>query len=309
MSVNKKPTDYKQYDRRWANVDYNSTKGNGKGSTIRNSGCGPTSAADIASKFVNSSITPKTVATWMQSHGYKCPSGGTYSTAFAAYFKTLGITCERITGTTQIYGRPNSKYIKEAFAELDKGNYVIALMGKGTWTKGGHFICVYGYDKNKIYVCDPASTKSYRLKGDLATWKKQIKELFVVHIADYKKTSKKEEPKKGLTKKQKFVKGLQKSLNQDYKCGLTVDHSYGPKTEKALSQHNIKKGCGKYCATHLQYWLKRLGFKDNDGKELAVDGDFGKKSVEALKNAQKKLGIKQDGVFGAGTCEKFMKLF
>lgn len=113
---------------------------------------------------------------------------------------------------------------------------------------------------------------------------------------------------KVLTTEEKFVKGLQKSLNSDYDCGLTVDYSYGPKTKKALAAHNIKKGSKYYCSRHLQYWLNRTGFTDDQGKKLEVDGDFGEKTAQALIKAQKSLGVEADAVFGTGTCEKFMKL-
>lgn len=111
------------------------------------------------------------------------------------------------------------------------------------------------------------------------------------------------------TKEQKMVKGLQTALNKDYKTGLAIDGSYGPKTKKALGAHNIKKGSKANSVKWLQKQLNTLGYTDGDNKKLDVDGDFGTKTAAALKKLQKKLGVKQDAEFGTGTMNKFINLF
>ena len=98
-------------------------------------------------------------------------------------------------------------------------------------------------------------------------------------------------------------------MNKDYGCGLAVDGSYGPKTEKALSNHNIKKGSKSNTVKWLQTQLNAKGFTDAKGNKLDIDGDFGAKTAAALKKAQAKLGCKQDAEFGTGTFGKFIKLF
>ena len=105
------------------------------------------------------------------------------------------------------------------------------------------------------------------------------------------------------------IKSLQNALNKDYGCKLAVDGFYGPKTEKALARHNIRKGSNRNSVKWLQTKLNAKGFTDAKGNKLDVDGDFGAKTAAALKKAQSKLGCKQDAEFGTGTFEKFIKLF
>ena len=58
----------------------------------------------------------------------------------------------------------------------------------------------------------------------------------------------------------------------------------------------------------LQTALNALGFTNNKGKKLAVDGQFGTNTQQAVKKFQKKYGLSQDGVVGAKTKAKFKTL-
>lgn len=49
----------------------------------------------------------------------------------------------------------------------------------------------------------------------------------------------------------------------------------------------------------LQQALNRLGLTDERGQPLAVDGKLGPRTTEAVKAAQKQLGLKPDGVVSA----------
>jgi peptidoglycan hydrolase-like protein with peptidoglycan-binding domain len=51
--------------------------------------------------------------------------------------------------------------------------------------------------------------------------------------------------------------------------------------------------------TALQQTLNRLGITDGRGKPLAVDGKLGPRTTEAVRSAQKRLGLKPDGVVAA----------
>lgn len=55
------------------------------------------------------------------------------------------------------------------------------------------------------------------------------------------------------------------------------------------------KGGDKRVKT-LQTALNKLGLTDGSGKELAVDGKLGPRTTAAIKKAQRKLGLKPDGV-------------
>lgn len=171
-----KPISYLQTDSRWANVDY-STKG--EKTTIGKSGCGPTAMAMVLATWADKSVTPKSECAWALAHGYKAPHQGTYYGYFAAAAKRYGLYCRMLNGAS-IYGNPNSKYHAEAKAAVDRGNLVIACMGKGLWTSSGHFVLVWKVDGNTIYINDPASTRTVRTQGDYSLFKQQVKYYFVV---------------------------------------------------------------------------------------------------------------------------------
>ena len=100
-----------------------------------------------------------------------------------------------------------------------------------------------------------------------------------------------------------YVKGLQKSLNS---LGeeLDTDGAYGAKTSAAMSRHNVKKGMKNDLVKHFQWWLKKAGIYKGE-----VDSSFGNQTLEAVKVAQKKVGVTADGIIGNGSAKAFMKLF
>jgi peptidoglycan hydrolase-like protein with peptidoglycan-binding domain len=57
----------------------------------------------------------------------------------------------------------------------------------------------------------------------------------------------------------------------------------------------------------LQTALNRLGLTDSSGKRLAVDGKLGPKTTAAIKKAQRKLGLKADGVVTPALLAKLTK--
>ena len=100
-----------------------------------------------------------------------------------------------------------------------------------------------------------------------------------------------------------YVTGLQKSLNS---LGeeLDTDGAYGAKTSAAMSRHNVKKGMKNILVKHFQWWLKKVGIYKGE-----VDSSFGNQTLEAVKAAQKKVGVTADGIIGNGSAKAFMKLF
>ena len=171
-----KPISYLQTDPRWANVDYSAR---GEKTTIGKSGCGPTAMAMVLATWADKSVTPKSECAWALAHGYKAPHQGTYYGYFAAAAKRYGLYCRMLNGAN-IYGNPNSKYHAEAKAAVDRGNLVIACMGRGLWTSSGHFVLVWKINGNTIYINDPASTRTVRTQGDYSLFKQQVKYYFVV---------------------------------------------------------------------------------------------------------------------------------
>lgn len=175
--MNKQPVYYMQTDKRWKNKPY---RVQGENATIGGSGCGPTCAAMLIETLTGKTYTPVDACNWSMQHGYKALGNGTYFSYFPPQFAAFGLSCTRLT-PSNIYGKPSSPYHTQAFTLLKQGNYIIACMGPGLWTSGGHFVVVWWHD-GKVYINDPASTRTERLRGDYSTFAKQVKLYWSVKI-------------------------------------------------------------------------------------------------------------------------------
>jgi len=162
----KQPVDYKQYDSRWAKEPYTST-GNST-QTIRSSGCGPTSMADIIATWIDKTITPSGMCKWSVKNGYRTPSNGTAWAFFPAVAKAFGFS--KFVQT---------KSMATARAALKEGALVVASMAPGYWTKGGHFICLWKTDDTYMYANDPAS--GVRTKQKLSAFENERKQFFIFY--------------------------------------------------------------------------------------------------------------------------------
>ena len=174
--MNPRPVRYLQTDPRWGALDY-STRG--EKTNIAVSGCGPTALAMVLATWVDPKITPKSECAWALAHGYKAPHQGTYYGYFAPAAKRFGLTCKMLNGVT-LYGKPDSPYHAQAKAAVDRGDLVIACMGRGLWTSSGHFVLVWKIQGNTVYINDPASTRAARTQGDYALFQTQVKYYFIV---------------------------------------------------------------------------------------------------------------------------------
>lgn len=163
----KQPVNYKQYDSRWGSIVYTKNNTYNKKQTIKSSGCGPTSAADIVATWWDKKITPKEMCALSVKHGYRTTNSGTAW----SYFKFVG----------QKYGC--SKFLQtSSFATmqgcLEDGGYVVVSFGKSKWTSGGHYCVLWKDDGKYIYVNDPASASSSRAKGTYKEVKAARKQYF-----------------------------------------------------------------------------------------------------------------------------------
>jgi len=184
------------------------------------------------------SVTPKTCCDWSMAHGYKALNQGTYYSYFAPQMAAYGISCHQLA---------KGAY-DEAMSLLKQGYYIIALMGKGLWTSGGHFVLVWWADGH-IRINDPASTAEARLNGDIATFKAQAKYFWAVDAREYNqngkalpdevsvktvKTVSVSMPVLSVGDKGNSVKALQILLN-GYGCGCgNPDGVFGKNTEAAV---------------------------------------------------------------------------
>lgn len=134
-----------QYLGAWADYPY----GNG---TIRSSGCAIVCLAMVLSYLEDEIITPLDVVSFTGNQYYQPGAGSTWN-IFPAVASHYGHSCNNL-------GKSSSAII----SALESGQPVIASMGPGTFTRGGHFIVLKGITEDgKILVNDPNdnSTKNH----------------------------------------------------------------------------------------------------------------------------------------------------
>lgn len=142
---------YNQLDERFANQLYGTD-------SIGRYGCGPTSMAMVVSSLTGSNVNPVQMAKWAYEHGYWCSKSGSYLSLIPGAAEAWGMSVEGC-------GKNDAQRIAEALGE---GKLVVAIMSKGHFTNGGHFIVLRGVKDGKIMVADPASTARSDKLWDLA---------------------------------------------------------------------------------------------------------------------------------------------
>lgn len=183
-----KPSFYKQTDSRWAKKGWNTTDGGY--STIGVAGCGSTAVANIVNALVKP-ITPPTVFKYACQKGYQTGNYGLYRSAIPKLLTHFGVKIVDIVPRSD-KGR---KKLKEY---LQKNYFAIAIMGKGIWTNGGHYITAYYVDhEDKVYISDSASSADYRQKNSFSLFWDQQKDVSWLVIDPHKtqKTSTKDKSK------------------------------------------------------------------------------------------------------------------
>ncbi len=147
---------YLQTDSRWGNKIY------GGEDTIAKYGCGPTSMAIVVSSLTKIGIDPEQMSKWAKDKGYWYPKSGSIHSIVNGTAKAFGLESEGIGNDSS-----TPEKIKKA---LKNGDMVVALMGKGHFTKGGHFIVLRGItDSGKILVADCNSRDNTLAEWDLKT--------------------------------------------------------------------------------------------------------------------------------------------
>lgn len=178
--VNKQPVSYLQTDKRWKSLPYQVP---GETATIGGSGCGPTAAAMAIETLTGQTYTPVDACAWSVNHGYKALNQGTYYGYFKPQMAAFGIDCRQLLGAS-LRNNPAHAVHDQVRQYLEEGYYVIALMGPGTWTSGGHFVLVWDWD-DKVRINDPASTKANRLNGDPATFRREVRNYWLIDAREY----------------------------------------------------------------------------------------------------------------------------
>ena len=122
----KQPVNYKQYDPKWASVIYTKNNTYNKKQTIKSSGCGPTSMADILATWFDKKITPVETCALSVANGFRTSNSGTSWDFFKFVSKKY----------------PFSKFIQtSSFATMQAclaaGGLVVVSFRPSKWTKGG----------------------------------------------------------------------------------------------------------------------------------------------------------------------------
>ncbi|BCJ98419.1 C39 family peptidase [Anaerocolumna chitinilytica] len=156
-------TYYNQNDNPWKSMMYGTVR------TIGISGCGPTSMAIVLSTFTGQEITPEITANWSFQHGYLVQGysdGVPYAMSSHALIPALvdeyNLSC---TGINK-----DKETAKRLYEALSEGKLVVAIMGPGHFTSGGHFIVLRGVtESGKILVADCASRQRTNREWDIET--------------------------------------------------------------------------------------------------------------------------------------------
>lgn len=102
----------------------------------------------------------------------------------------------------------------------------------------------------------------------------------------------------------------QSIMNSVYGCGLAVDNSFGPVSQKVASKYQLfwkQKQIHNNYVKWVQHRLNLLGFKGKYGQALAEDGYFGENTDWAVHEYQKARNITADGYVGLNTVTWLLK--
>ena len=134
--------------------------GKNQTTSVKTHGCGPTSVAMVVG-FLNTGVNykdlPEKIFRWLNDLGYFHGHGFGKAALTKAAAK-YGVTCE--------WKNLDGNAIKST---LLSGKPIIAYMGKGTFTSGGHYIVLKGVDSDgKIAINDPFSESKTNKKWDVS---------------------------------------------------------------------------------------------------------------------------------------------
>lgn len=153
-----------QWDPRWGYVKY------GDNSCIGLVGCGPT-CLSMALYYLteDESITPDSVAAYSMANGYYVSGAGTAWALLTDLPSKYGIGVSEPNRSEQT--------LKSA---LDQGKVVICSVGQGDFTAAGHFIVLYGYDKEGFMINDPNCVARSMKRWTYEEIASQIKHIWVL---------------------------------------------------------------------------------------------------------------------------------
>ena len=149
---------------------YNYKESYGYGTTIASSGCGPTAMAMVLTAVTGEEVTPVEAANWSMEHGHRIKDNGTAWAYFEDIADAYGVECQQMG-----VSRDN------IISNLQDGKYVIAVVGPGHFTKGGHYIVLTGITEDgKITVADPNSESRSQQTWDVDVFLNEGRQLWAI---------------------------------------------------------------------------------------------------------------------------------
>ena len=128
--------------------------------TIGPYGCGPTVMAIAVASMTDTDTDPAAMAAWAVEHGYWARRSGSHHSIVLGTARSFGILAEPFT----------SRDAGDVLDALAQGKMLVALVGPGHFTKGGHFILLRGVTQDGlVLVADPNSPEN-----SLTLWEPQL---------------------------------------------------------------------------------------------------------------------------------------
>ncbi len=154
---------YNQGDIRWKEYLY------GGYDPISRYGCGPSCVAMVIGSFSPTPVSPIEMADWSAENGYYALHGGSYHSLIPESLSAFGLQVDSVT----------DRSAENAAELLRTGHILVALMGKGSLTKNGHFIVIAQLCPNgNVYIADPASYENSTKEWDLQQLMDELKESY-----------------------------------------------------------------------------------------------------------------------------------
>lgn len=141
---------FNQSDPEWADKPYGSDP-------IGRYGCGPTAMAMVVSSLCDEPVTPSEMAALAAKQGYCAKGHGSYLSIVNGIARAYGLESKAIGELT----------VDAVYDALLTGDMLVALVGPGHFTGGGHFIVLRGVTlTGKLLVADPVSDERSLMEWD-----------------------------------------------------------------------------------------------------------------------------------------------
>ena len=152
---------FMQWDSRWGYYPYGENN-------IGLAGCGPVCLSMVIFSLTgNKSATPDKLADYSMKNGHYVTGVGTAWSLMTAAPAAYGMSARELGLDENVMKQ-----------QLDHGGMIICAMRPGDFTTTGHFIVIYGYDRDGFLVNDPNSGERSSKTWSFSTLKGQIKNLW-----------------------------------------------------------------------------------------------------------------------------------